>query len=486
MAKPREVKIKWRPQPKQLKFLRACGLSHPFDGGTPRKPIAEIIGYGGAAGGGKSDALMGAAIVYALTYPGSRIGYFRQTFTQLNGAGGAIARSRELLTGFCKFNGTDHEWRFPNGSTIRFCYLARDADLPNYQSQQFEVQLYDESTQVTWYQIMWMQQRIRSAKGYPTFTACATNPGGPGHGQFKEFFVKSGEPEEPRVVEVEEGKFKTLVFIPSRLSDNQILEKADPEYRKKLENLPENLRRQFLEGDWDVAEGMAFTEYRSYKHECEPFAIPDEWVRFRSLDWGYAKPYSVGWYAIDYDGRMYKYRELYGWGGKADVGTKEDPEDVAKKIMELEKGEQIRYAVADDAIFGSRQDNSPTIAEQFATAFGSKAVHWQPVGKGPQSRKSGKLEMHHRFKWTEDTEPMLVFFKTCKHTIRTVPNMIYDDNDPEDIDTDLEDHAYDETRYACMSRPIVPKPPKQEETKIQKHKKRLSERQLKSGSRRVV
>lgn len=484
MAKPKQknITIRWRPQPKQLKFLRACGLSHPFDGGTPRKPVSELIGYGGAAGGGKSDALIGAAIIYALTYPGARIGYFRQTFTQLDGSGGAIARSRELLTGFAKYNGSTHEWTFPNGATIRFCYLGRDADLPNYQSQQFEVQLYDESTQMTWYQIMWMQQRIRSAKGYPTFTAFATNPGGIGHAQFKEFFVKSGEPEEPRRMEVEEGKFKNLIFIPSRLADNQILEKADPEYRKKLENLPGHLRRQFLEGDWDVAEGMAFEEWRDPIHTCAPFEIPDEWYRFRTLDWGYAKPYCVGWYAVDFDGRLYKYRELYGWSGTPDKGTREDPEDVARKIIEAEaldggKKEYIRFAAADDAIFNQGEDSSPSIAEQFSHA----GVYWQKVGKGPRSRISGKLEMHHRLKWDKDAEgnwngvrPMLVFMKNCVHSIRTIPNMILDDRNPEDVNSDLEDHSYDETRYACMSRPMSPKVKKEEPSRQKKHKDNLA------------
>lgn len=486
----REVTIKWRPQPKQLKFLRACGLAHPFVGGKPSKPIADIIGYGGAAGGGKSDALMGAAIVYGLTYPGARIGYFRQTFTQLDGEGGAIARSLELLSQVAKYNSSKHQWVFPNKSTLRFCYLQRDADLPNYQSQQFECLLFDEGTQFTWHRVAWMQQRIRSVKGYPTFTAIATNPGGIGHGWFKKFFVKSGEPEVSAPVEVEEGKFKNIVFIPSRLSDNQILENADPHYRKKLEALPENLRRQFLDGDWDVAEGMAFTEWRDHKHVIPPFEIPEEWIRFRSLDWGHSKPYSVGWYAVDFDGRLYKYRELYGYGGREDVGTKEDPADVAAKIIEKEtlpdgSRERIRYAVADDAIFGGRQDNSPSIAEQFAEAFGDKAVHWEPVGKGPRSRISGKLELHHRLKWKEDEdEPMLQFFNTCFHTVRTLPNMVLDEKDPEDVDTSLEDHAYDETRYACMSRPMAPKKPPQEDGVIKRHKKKLASRQ-RQATRRV-
>jgi hypothetical protein len=488
MAREKTLNIRWKSQPRQMKFLRACGLSHAIEGGEPKKPVAKFIGYGGAAGGGKSDALLVAGIIYCLTYPRAKVGFFRRRFTQLEGSGGAIMRSRELLGGIAKYNEKNHRWTFPNGSILTFCYCDKEGDVQNYQSSMFDVTLWDEATHFTWSMISYIAlSRSRSVRGYPTFAALATNPGGVGHQWFKQHFVKSGTPENVRVIELEPGKKRSVIFIPAKLSDNLILEKMDPDYRRNLEAMPEHLRKQLLEGDWDTAEGMAFTEWREGIHVCDPFHIPDEWTRFRALDWGYAKPYSVGWYAVDYDGRMYKYRELYGYGGRDDVGSKEDPADVAKKIIEMETKpdgtkEYIRYAVADDAIFGGRQDNSPSVAEQFNTAFGSNAVHWQPVGKGPRSRIYGKVEVHHRLKWEKDADgnwtgepPMLVFFNTCRHTIRTLPNMVLDDNNPEDVDTTLEDHAYDETRYACQSYPITPRKPKEEETRIQKHKKRIAQ-----------
>lgn len=484
-----EVKLKWQEQPRQLTFLRACGLSHPFDHGDPGVPAAKIIGYGGSAGGGKSDALIVAGIIAALTHTGCRVGYFRRKFTQLEGPGGAVMRSHELLSsslGSRAYNAQKRRWTFPGGSILQFCYLDREEDVYNYQSQQFDVLLFDEATQFTWTQIAYMQTRIRSSKtGITTFTAMATNPGNIGHYWFKKNFVQAGEPEVAHNVEVEEGKFATHMFIPAKLSDNMVLEKRDPSYRQNLENQPEILRKQLLDGDWDIAEGVAFTEWREPIHICTPFDIPDEWTRFRSCDWGYSKPYSIGWYCVDFDGRIYKYRELYGYGGRPDVGSKEDPEDVARKIIELEKGENIRYAVADDAIFGSRQDNSPSIAEQFADAFGYHATHWQPVGKGPRSRISGKIEFHHRLKWDKDEEgkwngelPMIVFFNNCRHSIRTIPNLILDQNNPEDVDTTLEDHIYDETRYACMSHPITPRSKKKEESEIEKYKRKLAQRRV--------
>jgi hypothetical protein len=487
LATPKDVKLKWKAQAKQLRFLRACGLSHPFDGGIPKKPVAKIIGYGGAAGGGKSDALLMAAIIYCFTYNRAKVAYFRRHFTQLEGPGSAIMRSEEILAGIAKYNAQKRRWTFPNGSIIQFAYLDSDEDVHNYHSQQLDVIMFDEASQFSWYQVSYMQSRIRSVKGYPTFTAMATNPGGPGAAWFKSNFVKAGPPEIPVDVEVEPGRFRTHIFIPATLADNAILERMDPEYRKNLENLPEHLRRQLLDGDWDTAEGAAFPEFRQNVHVIPPFAIPEEWLRFRSLDWGYAKPYCVGWYAVDHDGRLYKYRELYGWGGRDDVGSKEDPEDVAEKIIQLEAGEKISYAVADSAIFGGRQDNFPTVAEQFATAFGSRATHWQPITKGSGSRIAGKLEIHHRLKYSDTEEPMLLFFNNCRHTVRTFPNMMLHDRNPEDMDSDLEDHAVDETRYACQSRPITPQRFDDNKlTDIQKHKKRMAEKKKRNGFYRIV
>lgn len=498
-----KINFKWKQQARQMTFLRACGLAYALEGGKSSPAVAKVIAYGGAAGGGKSDAMVMGAIIAACTYEGIAVGYFRRKFTQLEGAGGAIWRSTQLLgplveAGLVKWNGGLYRWTFWNGSVIQFAHLQHEHDVQNYQSQQFDVICFDEATHFTRFQYRYMLSRNRSnTKNMPRpFIMMGTNPGGVGHTWFKDEFVRCGEPETVHRVEVEPGKFEEHMFIPAKLSDNHALEERDPEYRQNLENQPEHIRRQLLEGDWDAVDGVAFPEFRRDVHIVQPFEIPSEWLRFRALDWGYAKPYSIGWYAIDYDGRLIKYRELYGYGGQADKGSKEDPADVAKKIWELEHvrdengvwhHENIVDAVADDAIFGGKQDNSKDIAEQFADKFleldkehGTYTRLWRRVGKGPRSRISGRLEVHHRLKIPVDEEgkrtgewPMLVFFPSCAHTVRTMPELLNDDNNPEDIDTDMEDHAYDQVRYACMSRPMTTKPPKKEETIIQKHKKHL-------------
>lgn len=484
----RNVEIKWRPQPRQMTFFKAMGLQHAFDGGTPQPPLAKLIGYGGAAGGGKSDALVMASIIFCMTFPNSNVGYFRLRYVQLAGPGGPIMRATELLAPLvraklCKWNGTDSKFTFWNGSIIKFGNLENYHQVVNdYQGLQFDFVAFDEATHQTWDKVSYLLGRLRATNDnvIRPFMALATNPGGIGHSWYKRIFVDSGEPEEVREVTLEEdGKEKAeVMFIPAKLSDNKILMDRDPDYERNLRLLPEVLQRQLLDGDWDIIDGVAFNEFRRSIHVCKPFEIPKDWTRFTSADWGYAKPYAVGWYAIDFDGRLYKYRELYGWGGKPDVGSRVDPEDVAKKMLEIEReaGENIRFRVIDDAVFGSKQDNSPSIGEQFARA----GVYWQPVGKGKGSRISGKLEMHYRLKVPDDydpykpeTHPMLIFFETCVHTVRTIPVLLLDENNPEDVDTDMEDHAYDETRYACMSRPMASKRKKPEESRQLRHKKRI-------------
>lgn len=485
------VTIEWKKQARQMTFLRACGLSHPFEGGTPGRAEAKVIGYGGAAGGGKSDALLVAGIIACLTYQKCNVGYFRRKFVQLEGPGGAIMRSQQLISHIASYNQQKKRWTFPNGSVLQFCHLEHETSVYDYQSQQFDIELMDEGTQFTRFQFTYMRTRNRATTNIPRpFVAIGTNPGGIGHMWFRDQFVDVGTPEQVHMVEIEEGKREEHLFIPAFLSDNDALQERDPEYRKNLENQPEHIRRQLLEGDWSAVEGVAFSEWREKYHVCDPFLIPDTWTKFRSLDWGYAAPYSVGWYAIDHDGRLYKYRELYGYGHEDNKGTRETPAEVAAKIIEAEEGEHITYAVADDAIFATGQDNSKSIAEQFADAFGTQAQHWSKVGKGPRSRIQGKLEVHHRLRIPLDEtreptgeSPMIVFFRNCTHTIRTLPNLTTDEKNPEDVDTDLEDHAYDETRYACMSRPIASKKPKPKDTIIQKHKKQIIKRRRQQTAR---
>lgn len=211
-------------------------------------------------------------------------------------------------------------------------------------------------------------------------------------------------------------------------------------------------------GEWGIAEGQFFDCWRSDLHVVEPFKIPDSWIRVRSMDWGSAKPYSVGWYAIDYDGNLWKYRELYGYGGKPNVGTKESAAQVAQKIADIEKDERIQYALLDSACWTEVDPGSPTIAEKINSVLIKN--NCMPFGQCTKGRMQGSEQVKLRLIGNIDKDgnrtPALRFFKTCIHTVRTIPMLIHDKHRPEDIDSDGEDHAYDETAYMCLSRPWTP------------------------------
>jgi hypothetical protein len=227
------------------------------------------------------------------------------------------------------------------------------------------------------------------------------------------------------------------MFIPSRIQDNAYL-RGSKQYIAMLKSAgSEELVKAWLEGDWDVVAGAYFDCWRRERHVIKPFTIPRHWLRFRAFDWGSARPFCVGWYAVsagDHEmiprGALVKYREWYG--AKApNVGLKMDAEDVAKGIKEREKGEAIKYGVADPSCW--KVDGGPSIAERMDMSHGVKFIK---VG--------------------EDNQPMIYWFHTCVDSIRTIPLLQHDEKRLEDIDTEMEDHAGDETRYACMSRPWVP------------------------------
>lgn len=230
-------------------------------------------------------------------------------------------------------------------------------------------------------------------------------------------------------------------FIPARLQDNPYLFEAG-DYETNLMAMPESQRRMLLEGDWDVVDGAAFPEFRRQVHVCEPFEIPDNWTKFRACDWGYSAPAAVLWFAVDYDDNLYIYREYYRKGVNA--------EDFSQIILDMEEGERVRYGVLDSSVWHKRGEMGPTPAETM-NKFG---LRFRPADRSKGSRVAGRQEIHRRLKVDPDTgEPRLKIFANCTNLIRTLPVLPVDKNNPEDVDTDAEDHLYDALRYGCQSRP---------------------------------
>ena len=449
------MKIVWKPQPKQIDFMSRSEY--------------EVL-YGGAAGGGKSDAIVAEAL-RQVDNPNYRAIIFRKTYPQCREL---IIKSQRIYKAAypkAKYNGNEHVWQFPSGAKIYFGSMPNSLSYLNYQGLSFSYIAFDELTHFTQEEYEYLISRNRAdGPGLRVYIRATANPGGIGHGWVKERFITASNPGVPYKVKqtvVDKAGIKheverSRVFIPSSVFDNQALMKNDPNYLANLALLPEAKRKALLYGDWDSYEGQVFTEWRDnpdgydthlWTHVINPFKIPKQWKRYRTFDYGYSKPFAVQWWAVDYDGRAYLYRQYYGCTDTPNTGLKMEPHEVARKIREiedeLEEGNQI-IGIADPAIWDTSRGKDGTII----TMFEDERVFFE---KGKNDRLSGKMQCHYRFKFDEDGKPMAYIFSNCRQFIRTIPNLVYDDKNVEDVNTNCEDHDYDAMRYFFMENPIAPK-----------------------------
>ena len=425
-----------RAQPKQTLFL---------------KDKHRHIAYGGARGGGKSWAVRTKSKLLAFRYPGIKILIVRKTYKELQN--NHIEQLTAELAGFAKYNRSDKMFRFPNGSTISFGYCANEGDLGQYQGAEYDVVFIDEAGQLQESWIRKINLCVRGTNGFPKRTYYTLNPGGPGHAYFKRVFVdRNFNPDEDP---------NDYFFIQAKVEDNKALMDTQPDYLRELENLPPTLRAAWKDGRWDVYEGQFFEDFRDvpehYKdrrwtHVIEPFEIPDGWTICRSYDFGYGKPFSCAWWAVDYDGTIYRIMELYGCTRTPNEGVKWTPDKQFEEIHKMEmqhpwlKGKTI-IGVADPAIWDASR------GESVADTAARYGVFFTP---GDNERIAGWMQCHYRLQFDEDGYPRMYVFNTCRAFIRTIPLLIYDEHKVEDLDTTMEDHVADEWRYFCMSRPIKP------------------------------
>lgn len=344
-------------------------------------------------------------------------------------------------------------------------------DRTNYQGKSYDFIDFDELTQFLWEEYSYLFSRNRpNGPGTRCYLRAQANPGGVGHGWVKERFITPAQPMqtiwEPIIIRHPDGteskKYRSRIFVPSTVFDNQILLKNNPNYLASLAALPEQERRALLYGDWDSFSGQVFLEWRNdfhhYKdhkntHVIDPFPVPHGWPIWCSMDWGYTRPFSVGWYAIDQDRRLYRIREYYGCNGTPNQGVRMEPAAVARKIREIEaddpnlKGRAI-HRIADPAIWGTQGTQS------IGALMERQGLYFE---RADNARMDGKMQVHHRLAFDPEGMPMLQVFSSCRNFIRTVPALVYDASNVEDIDTDAEDHIYDELRYVCMRNPIGPR-----------------------------
>ncbi|KHK00410.1 terminase family protein [Desulfovibrio sp. TomC] len=443
----RRLVLEYRPQSLQAR-LHACRAN-------------EIV-FGGAAGPGKSHALRFEALIMCLRVPGLRAYLFRRTMSELE-------RNHILpaLDQFPKALGTYRDskqrFEFQNGSMLNFCGCQREKDVFRYQGAELHLLLIDELTSFTEFQYDYLRGRVRCAIKVPAALrhrvpgiVCATNPGGVGHGFAKARFVDFAPPGECRRAPAAEGGMLRC-YIPGRLSDNRILMERDPGYVARLMALPEPYRTAYLEGDWDVFMGQAFGFSRRL-HVVKPRPVPEDAPLFMTFDWGYGAPFSVGWWWVDADGRLFRFAEWYGSNGSPNQGLRLTDSQIAAGVVEREArlglaGRRVTRLCGPDC-FARKPDyrgggQGPSTAEVFAGA----GVYLSP---GDPSRTIKIRQFHERLRPREDGPPMLQVYETCEDFIRTIPLLATDRRNVEDIDTTGEDHIYDEACHACMARPLAP------------------------------
>lgn len=454
-------KIEYAPTPKQAMFHASK---------------ADEVLFGGAAGGGKSKAIVMDALFRCLQWPGTHAFIFRRTYNELEDT--VIKEARESYPeGLAQYNGSRHEIAFPNGSMIHFRHCAHLADMYNYKGAEIQWLYFDELTSFEQEIYEFLKTRLRAKKslGIVPVIRSSSNPGDIGHGWVKKMFVDAAPYTEiftREIVSKATNKTKTykLQYIPALVTENPHI---GEDYIFQLETKPEALRNALLHGDWNAFEGQVFTEWiddpKHYvdgikTHVIEPFNIPLSWPRYMTFDHGYTKPFSVGWWAVDPAGRAYRYREWYGCeSGRPNTGIKITPRQIVDGILERERTEETADnlhidRIADPAIFDrSRGDSVAQLMEPRDRAAG---IYFRP---GENERLPGKMEIHERLRFREDGKPMLYVFSTCRDFIRTIPALPYSLKKAEDVDSDAEDHIYDETRYFCMARPLAAKEKKARE-----------------------
>lgn len=407
-----------KPNPKQELFLKAQN---------------RFIAYGGARGGGKSWAVRKKAILLGLRYPGIRMMILRRTFPELRE--NHILPLMQDLKGIALYKESDKSFTFPNGSRLKFGYCDSETDVLQYQGQEYDVLFLDEATHFSEFQFQTLTACIRGANAFPKRMYLTCNPGGVGHEWVKRLFITRDYRQSEQA--------QDYTFIPARVYDNQALLEHDQGYVQMLQNLPDDLRAAWLDGNWDVFAGQYFVEFDRDLHVVKPFVIPSHWRRYRTLDYG-LDMLACYWIAVDCEGRAFVYKELY----KPDLIISE-----AAKAINALTDEEIYATYAPPDLYNRRQDSGKSAADIFAE-------NGVVLTKAQNDRVMGWLDLkewlHPRKDMFGGKDASLKIFANCVNLIRTLPALQHDEKNPNDVAREPHEltHAPDAIRYFVAGRPI--------------------------------
>jgi hypothetical protein len=424
-----QQEIAYRPQPRQEDLVKAVGLWDWWNGGgkaSRKEPVAELIGYGGAAYGGKTYGMLGTAAMCAWAFPGVQMVFFRRTYSEMDGPGAVMGEANNIfpLAGGKRRDG-GKEWSWENGSQFYFRHCEHENDVYNYQSQQFDIMFVDEATHFTWTQIDYLLTRNRATTDniIKPFGLVFSNPGNIGHSWYMKIFDledrdgKTGMErwaDDPKPTETwnENDKKQEVYFLPAYLEDNKIGVERDPEYERRLSERHPDTYQALRYGDWNVFTGQAFREWSKPIHVIDPFQIPNHWPKWRAVDKGYGHPFFCLWFTRNpATGRTYVYREV--------TGTQVTDQDQAFLIAmntPINEHINITFATPDFWIAKNMGSYVMTSAEEYMK-------NGIPLLKGNSDRKLGKVTVHNNLALGVDGKPKLQIFSTCAILINILPKL---------------------------------------------------------------
>lgn len=402
--------------------------------------------FGGAAGGGKSYGQLIDALLYAIKYPGSKQIIFRRTFPDLEKS--LVRVSQELYPkAVAKYNSSKHVWNFKNGSIIDFSYIDSEKDVYQYQSAEYDIIRFDELTHFTEYMYTYMISRCRGANGYPKGLKSSTNPGGVGHSWVKARFIDIGTPNTVHKIKNENGSESTRIFIPSLVQDNKFLLENDPDYITRLDNLPEKDRKALKYGNWDIFDGVFFSEFDREVHVIEPIEIPSNWNKYIALDYGLDK-FAVLFFAIDTKGHIYVTNCIH----KENLIVSE----AAQTLKSYMRGEDYKAIYAPPDLWNRNRDTGKSTFEIFKMngvllhkSSNNRTSGWMAIKellkiKKRKNEQTGEIERYSD----------ISIFNNVQVLINYLPQIQTDEKNPNDCATEPHEltHICDALRYFCVSR----------------------------------